>query len=705
MARPRRVVTRAEPAKLKAYSTEASSHLSSTIGMKYPPAPRKPTSVRFGSVSYTDNYQWLEDDTPESLEWQTKQDNLAKAWLSSRPSHAKSLELQRQIPRLSTEWPTYVTGRWFLHRRPEDQDLEVIQVSDSEKGPWRTIVDFNEMAEGEPLALDNFAPSPDGKKLLFGWGAGGRELQNLRVIDVDSGQILHEAVRQIRPLFPTWLPDSSGFYYSAYLPQNPVQARVFRQILGTGHVTEPEEFELSHPLVWVQRACDNKHSFICADHLNPRPDFIRDESTGGAWQPFLNRETAQFRGDVIGDHYYAVTDDDAPCGKLVAIPLATPKDRSTWKVLLPGSKNVLATLIVVDEHLVLIDLVDTWSRMRIFAPDGRLEGEVPLPARGSISAGMLAMYTLMPMAWKGEGGDVMFPFSSPLQSPGLYKVNVHSLKVEVVIASAIRIEGIIQSCTTTSADGATVPYHVIARAGTDLSKQRPTLIYGYGGFALALIPGWTYNYLTAWLLAGGVIIGAHLRGGGELGPQMFHSGRLKNKQNTFNDVYAIAEDLIKRNITTAAQLGVVGESNGGVMAATVAVQRPDLFRAAVAQVPITDILARKRDPITITASLDYGDPDDPEMSEVIYGWSPYQNVKDGTNYPAILLDSGSNDPRCPPWHARKLTARLQQADAGNNPILMRIRENTGHGAAGHDAQVQFGVDYVTFFADQLGLSL
>jgi len=671
--------------------------------MKYPLAARKPTAVTFGSVSYTDHYQWLEEDAPAALEWQNQQNSLGKEWLSSRSSRAKSLEIQSRIPRLTTDWPTYAGGRLFLRHTPTDQDLPVIQAADSEEGPWKTLVDLNEMATGEPLAFDSFAPSPDGKKLLFGWGAGGRELQNLRVVDVESGEILHDGVRQIRPLFPTWLPDSSGFYYSAYLPENPLQVRVFRQVLRAAHVTNPEDIELSHPLMWVQRASDNKHMLIYADHLNPRPDFIRDESKGGPWQPFLNGETSQFRGDIIGGYYYAITNDEAPNGKLVAIPLVTPKDRGTWKVLLPDTTSVLATLIVVDEHLVLVDLIDTWSRMRIFATDGNLEREVPLPARGSISTGMLAMYTLMPMVWKGNDGDVMFPFSSPLQSPGLYKVNVHSLKVEVVAESTIRIDGIIQSYTTRSADGATVPYHVIARAGTDLSQPRPTLIYGYGGFALALIPGWTFNYLTAWLLGGGVIVFAHLRGGGELGPQMFHSGRLEQKQNTFNDVYAIVEDLFKRNTTTAAQLGIAGESNGGVTAATVAVQRPDLFRAAIAQVPITDILARKRDPITMTASLDYGDPDSPEMSKVIYAWSPYQNVQDRVKYPAILLDSGSNDPRCPPWHARKLTARLLRANAGDNPILMRIREDTGHGAAGYKAQVEFGVDYVTFLADQLGL--
>ena len=673
--------------------------------MKYPVGARKPTPVTFGSVSYMDDYQWLEEDTPEPLAWQKEQDSLTREWLASRPSHAKSVEIQRRIPRLATDWPTYVDGRVFLRRTPAGRELQIIEVADSDQGPWRTVVDLNEMAEGEPLSLDTFVPSPDGRKLIFGWGSGGRELQNFRVIDVDSGEILHEGVRQIRPLFPTWLADSSGFYYSAYLPENPLQARVFRQILGAAHITEPEAFALSHPLMWVQRASDDRHFLVCADHLNPRADFIRDDRQGGAWLPFLDGETAQFRGDIIDDHYYAVTDDDAPCGKLVAIPLATPKDRSTWKVLLQGSKDVLATLIVVDRHLVLVDLVDTWSRIRIFDTQGKLKGEVPLPARGSISTGMLAMYTLAPMVTKGDGSHVMFPFSSPLQSPSLYKVDVHSLHVEVVAEPAMRIDGTVQSYKTTSADGAEVPYHVIARAGTDLSTSRPTLIYGYGGFALALIPGWTFNYLTAWLLAGGVVVLAHLRGGGELGPQMFHAGRLEHKQNTFNDVYAIAEDLAERNIATARHLGVVGESNGGVMATAVAVQRPDLFRAAVAQVPITDILARKRDPITVTASLDYGDPDSPEMSKVIAAWSPYQNVKDGVRYPALLIDSGSNDPRCPPWHARKLAARMQQANAGNHPILMRIRDDAGHGGAGHEAQVQFGIDYVTFFADQLGLDI
>src|SRR3569833_3933969 len=164
--------------------------------MKYPLAIRKPTTVSFGGESYTDDYQWLEEDGPAALGWQNQQNALAREWLSTRSSRAKSLEIQSRIPRLTTDWPTYAAGRLVLRHTPPDQDLQVIQVADSEQGPWKTLVDLNEMATGEPLAFDSFAPSPDGKKLLFGWGASGRELQNLLEIDVDRGEIKHSGVRQ-----------------------------------------------------------------------------------------------------------------------------------------------------------------------------------------------------------------------------------------------------------------------------------------------------------------------------------------------------------------------------------------------------------------------------------------------------------------------------------------------------------------------------
>jgi prolyl oligopeptidase len=674
--------------------------------MKYPVARTQPASVTFGRVSYTDNYRWLEEEAPEVLEWQSQQDKFTREWINSRPARARADALIAALPRIDSDFPSHSGGRWFRKRTPEDQNLQVIEVADAIDGPWRRIVDLNTMTTGEPLAFDNFAPSPDGRKLLFGWGIGGRELAELRVIEVDSGKMLLESIRQVRPFFPAWFPDSSGLYYTALDPAvSAFQSSVYRQVLGAEPAARPESYEVSHSLTWPRAAADGRHMFIIADHLNPRPDYIRDETAGGAWRPFLKGETALFRGDIIGDRYYAVTDEGAPRGRLISIPLATPADRSTWRELVPGSENVLATLIVVDQHLVLVDLVDTYSRMRVFDAEGQLKGEIPLPGRGSLTAINFAVFNMLDMIWKGGNGDVLFPYSSPVQSPALYKANVHTLKVDALTRPLVKIDAQIRDHSATSADGALVPYRVIARSDLNLSKPQPTVMYGYGGFNAALVPAWSGTYLAAWVQAGGVLVLMHLRGGGELGPDMWHQGRLQHKQNSFNDVYAIAEDVIARRITTAAQLGVIGGSNGGVMAATVAVQRPDLFRAIISQVPITDALGRARDAVTMAATLDYGDPSDPEMSEVLLAWSPYQNVKDGTAYPSLLLDAGKNDGRCPPWHVRKMAARMQPANLGPNPILMRVRDGAGHGSVGLKDQRAEQADWLAFFADQLGLAL
>ncbi|NGY04119.1 prolyl oligopeptidase family serine peptidase [Solimonas terrae] len=673
--------------------------------MNYPHARIQPTAVSYGRVRYTDDYQWLEEETAEALAWEAEQDRLAQDWLRNTPARARAEALIDAMPRISADFPSYSGGRWFQRRTPSDRKMQVLEVADSIDGPWRCIVDLNQMSAGRMLAADSFVPSPDGRKLLFSLGVDGNELAELRVVDVDNGTMLVDSVRQIRPFFAVWSADSSGFYYTAIDPAVSMEEmRVFRQVLGAAPVTRPEAYEMTHPMTWAKSAGDGRHLFIIADHLNPRPDYIRDDTTGEAWRPFLKGETALFRGEIIGDRYYAVTDEGAPCGRLVSIPLATPTDRSTWTELLAGSENVLGTLFAVDGLLVLADLVDCYSRMRVFDTEGRLKGEIGMPGHGSMSAINFVIPNMLDMFAKGSSGDVLFPFSTAAQSPALYRANVHTLEVEALTRPLLKIDARFQDHSAISADGARVPYNVIARADVDLTQPQPTAIYGYGGFAVALVPSWVGTWLAAWVQAGGVLVLGHLRGGGELGPEMWHQGRLLNKQNSFNDVYAIAEDLIARRITTAAQLGVVGGSNGGAMAAAAVVQRPDLFRAAISQVPITDALARARDPITMGATMDYGDPNDPDLSEALLAWSPYHNIKDGTAYPSLLLDAGKSDVRCPPWHVRKMAARMQPANTSSHPILMRVREGVGHGAADVEGQRAQGSDWLGFFIGELGLA-
>ncbi|HEY0916613.1 MAG TPA: prolyl oligopeptidase family serine peptidase [Solimonas sp.] len=675
----------------------------------YPQTDIEPQTVTFGSVTLSDPYAWLEEESARAVEWQARQDALATNHVRSLPQYAPLLAQNlayAAASRLGSFTPTYAGGRWFRHWMPDDQDCDVLEVGAGPISPGRRILDFNQGTHAEPRKIEAMAPSPDGHKIIVTWGEGGREQQYFQVLDVDTGALLLDGVPQLRPQWTAWLPDSSGFYYMAYDPALSATAgRIYLQRLGQPAPTQPEDLELTHPVAIPRTSADGRHMLLFADHLNRRPDYIRDTTADGPWRPFLKGVPHSFRGDIIGDRFIALTNEDAATGRVVSIPLATATDRGTWRELLPASANVLASLVVVGSRYVLVDLVDTYSRVRVFNAEGVLEWELPLPEPGTVNqfAGPYLLYNMVDCVAAGGADEIVFVFSSLRTSPALFRADLARRQLEPLTQPHTRIDAVVQDFATTSKDGARVPYRLVARRDVDLSRPQPSIVFGYGGFSAAVVPGWTP--FSAWIRNGGVLVVAHLRGGGEFGPDWWHQGRLRHKQNTFNDVNAVAEDLIRRGLTTPAQLGVQGGSNGGTMAAAAAVQRPDLYRASAPQVPQTDVLARVRDPISVTATLDYGDPLDPEMSQVLHAWSPYHGVREDVAYPAFFIDCGLNDPRCPPWHGRKLAARLQHASASERPVLLRVRAGAGHGPVGKQAAAEQNAEILAFFAAELALPI
>ena len=680
--------------------------------VEYPFAEPRPETVEFGggAVRYLDPFRWLEEDAdPIVAAWQRAQDELAQTYLAGLPASAPFAERLAAIGQTEeVAFPTFAGGRWFFTRVPEDQDLSVVEVSDSPTGPGRRLLDLNAMRTSEPLSLQGSLPSPDGRKAMFAWTAGGREEPDVRIIDVDTGKVLVERLPHARPTFFAWLPDSSGILYLA-MDTFATKGKGSLIRLNLDQPTQPidQEVGFEHPVARPVTSADGRHVLLSVDHLAPRPEFILDTKGDGTWRPFLKGMPGIFRGDILGDRFIAITDDGAPRGRLVSIPLATPTRRDTWEEIVPASEDVLSTVLVTGGRAVLLDLVDTYSRLRVYAKDGRCEGEIPLPGRGMVNSfgSYYSLFNMLDPMARAEEGQVVFAYSSPSQSPSLYRADVATRKLTQLSRPRRQLDVQVLDLATKSVDGARVGYHVIARRDLDLSKPHPTVLHGYGGFNVAALPGWFGTIWAAWIEAGGVFVLSHLRGGGEYGTPGWEQGRLKHKQNSFNDVFATAEDLVARGITTRGQLGVIGGSNGGVMAAVVAVQRPDLFRASVPQVPISDLLGRLRDPVTMVSTMDYGDPSDPEMARVLYAWSPYQNVRDDVAYPAMLIDCGSNDPRCPPWHSRKLAARMQQATDGDLPILLRVRAEAGHGAVGKTQRERQSTEVLAFLAEQLGLAV
>jgi prolyl oligopeptidase len=352
--------------------------------------------------------------------------------------------------------------------------------------------------------------------------------------------------------------------------------------------------------------------------------------------------------------------------------------------------------------LYVTELLDTYARVRMFRPDGSFVGEVPLPGRGAVAE---MPFPLMEHFAKRPSEAFVFAFSSLTESWGIYSHRPGDACTETLIPSDVRIEhAVVEDRWAHSVRGVRVPYHVVRRADVDMSRPQPTLLFAYGSGGAAVNPQFP-GAMAAFVAAGGIFVHAHPRGGGELGLEWWHGGVLKNRQNSYADMYAVAEDLIARGVTNPKCLALTGRSAGGLMVGVAVTQRPDLWRVAIPQVPVLDVIGGAREPyLGYVASLEFGDFDDPEDVRRMGTFSPYHLVRDGVEYPAVYIDAGDTDPRCPAWHARKFAARLQEAQAGSAPILLHVWQNSGHGwATSKDVQIEEYTEWLAFAMRELGM--
>jgi prolyl oligopeptidase len=290
---------------------------------------------------------------------------------------------------------------------------------------------------------------------------------------------------------------------------------------------------------------------------------------------------------------------------------------------------------------------------------------------------------------------------------GIYSHRLGENRIQILQEPEVRLENaVVEDRWAVSADGTRVPYHVVRRAEVGADQPHPTLIYGYGGFNVPHVPQFP-GPMAAFIAAGGVFVHAHLRGGGEFGLDWWQGGRMGKKQNCYDDLYAIAEDLIAAKVCTAQTLAVTGRSNGGLMAGAAATQRPDLWKVVVPRVPILDLIGACREPYgRMCTMMEYANVEETDEVHRLATFSPYHLVRDGVSYPAVFIDAGGTDPRCPPWHARKFAAQLQRASSGGAPILLRVWEKVGHGwATDKDIALTENTEWLAFALRHLGVEL
>ena len=673
--------------------------------MRYPETRTEDRYDELAGVRTPDPYRWLEDGASEEVRlWQKQQNELASSYARSFDGFERLRDLVREhsVARFGTV-PRHAGGRWFRSLVLEGGSQASAVVSDTPFGPTTVLFD-PALEPGSPPYLSWFSPSPDGTLLALGLCADGSEQNTIRLVDVATGEVRPGPTERLMDGWSggvAWLPDGSGFYATVIDGAAiDLAQRVLHFDVGSGTSTDvaaPWVDERDYRM--IQLSHDGTRLLAYEGLTSPRPVAVAtlDDPAAPSWRPFVTSKEAVVHGHLIGDTYYAITDLDAPRGRLVAISLDLP-DATEWVTLRPESEAVLRTLTPVGDALYLTEFVDTYARVRVVDLQGVVRQEVHLPGKGTVAEQPFPYQNLVP---RGDRDSFLFSFSTLTSSWGVYQHRPGSDEVVELDAPAVRIDAVVEDHWATSPDGTRVPYHVVRPP----HATGAALLYAYGGFNAPWVPQFP-GAMAAFVAAGGAFVHAHLRGGGELGRDWWEGGRLQNKQNCYADLYAVAEDLVVRGITTTDRLAVTGGSNGGLMSGVAVTQRPDLWRAAVPRVPLLDIVGACRENYgRFAVNIEFGDVEDPDEVRRMLGFSPYQLVTDRA-YPAVFLDAGDTDPRCSPWHARKFGARLQAAQRGDAPVLVRIWENVGHGwATDKDVAIEQSTEWLAFVCRELGVEV
>lgn len=676
--------------------------------LTYPKARRADTADTLHGQTIPDPYRWLEDlDSPETTAWVKAQQTLTEAYLSKIP------ERETLKKRLTEAWdydkhglPSLIAGRLFCSRKTGLQNQGVHYWREDKPGAEeKLLLDPNTLSPDGTVAVSGLSVSDDGRFFAYSLSESGSDWTTWHVIEVDSGKKLPDEIKWVKFSGATWLPDSSGFYYSRYAAPAPGQELKdtnLNQKLYLHRLGEPQEKDQliyerpDHPK-WGFGAGLTEDGRYLILHVwegagSKNALFYRDLSAG-ADSPIVELFSAfDARYDVAGNDgstWFIVTDKDAPNSRLVAVDLAKPEP-ADWTDLLPEQKQPLQSVSYLSGRFIASYMTDAHDEVRLFDRTGKALGRVDVPPLSSVGG------------FGGRQDDTQtFYAVSSYTSPGaLYRYDV--AKNESTLFWQPDFPVPLDQFTTdllfyTSKDGTRVPLFLTRKKDTPCDGTVPTILYGYGGFNISLTPGFS-PAIAVWLEQGGAYAVACLRGGGEYGETWHEAGQKQRKQNVFDDFISAAEFLIKEKHTSKEKLVIKGGSNGGLLVAAVTNQRPDLFAAAAPAVGVMDMLRFHQFTIGWAWQDEYGSPDKAEDFEILRSYSPLHNLKPGTSYPPMLVETADHDDRVFPAHSFKYGAALQHAHSGPAPVLMRIESKAGHGAGKPTSKViEAQADEYAFF--------
>lgn len=659
-------------------------HANEETQMTYPQTRQGDVVDRHFGVEVSDPFRWLENDPRQDAEvadWVAAQNAVTADHLSALPGREIfRARIGAMLDYVHFGLPVERGGRVFYTRQMPGQAQMTLMMRDASRQD-RAVIDPNLWSDDAIDALAEWAVSDDGRRVAYAVQANGTDWRTIRVLDVDTGAVMTDEVQWARFTPIVWATDGSGFFYARFPepaggltdPSPVANHAVYFHALGTPQsddqliFADSERPQLMH---YIDRTEDGRYLTISALPGTSANELSVIDMTGADWTP--RRLFAGFNAEwsVIGnegERLFLLTSEEAERRRIVTLDLAEADPEPVE--IVAEDAAVLTNAALLGNRLVATYLVDANTEVRRFRTDGTPDGGVALPGIGS-AGGFRS----------NSEGNSFYIFSSYNTPITVYRYDVASNRSKVWAEPETTFDPeriAVEQRFYTSKDGTRVPLFIVRRK--DVTGPVPTLLHGYGGFGISMVP--IYNpFHMAWVEQGGAVAVANIRGGGEYGRAWHVAGQFENRQNAFDDFIAAAEYLKAEGITPEDGLAIHGESNGGLLVSAVTNQRPDLFAAALPGVGVMDMLRFHLFSGGAMWISDFGSPEEEDHFHTLLGYSPYHTIREGTDYPAILVTTADTDNRVVPGHSFKYVAALQAADLGPRPHLLRVETKAGHGA-------------------------
>lgn len=673
-----------------------------TITVKYPTSFKDTTIVDdYHGKEIADPYRWLEDDhSAATKDWVKAQNQVTFDYLKQIPYREKirkRLETLWNYERFGT--PIQEGGQYFYFKNDGLQNQSVLYRQEQLDGPSTIALDPNKFSDDGTSSLGNISFSKSGQYLAYQVSEGGSDWRVIKVKDLQNNNVLSDKIEWVKFSSISWLED--GFFYSRY--------------------PEPEEDkELSaknefHAVYYHKLGTpQSEDKIIFADRAHPNFGFFTNTTederflTISAWESTSGnalyfQDVSQSEKEIIpiiedmnhdfsvigniGDRLLVQTNYKADNNRLVAIPTSHPQE-SYWEEILPESKDKLSMVKVLGGKIIATYIHNASSQVKVFDLNGKFIVDLDLPGIGTITQ----------MEGKKDSDQAFYGFTSFTQPNTVYALDLSSMKSTVFKAPQTSFQSAdytTEQVWFESVDGTRIPMFLSYKKGLKMDGTAPTLLYGYGGFDISILPNFSIQRNII-LEAGGIYAVANIRGGGEFGKKWHKAGTLDRKQNVFNDFQAAAEYLIAQGYTSKNKLAIEGRSNGGLLVGACMTQRPDLYQVALPAVGVLDMLRYDKFTIGRAWATDYGLSEDEKSFDYLLAYSPLHNVE-ATNYPATLITTADHDDRVVPAHSFKFAATLQEYHQGENPVLIRVETSAGHGAGKPTSkQIEEAADILSF---------